>query len=98
MGNDVRRQLLKRAETTLVHAVYDGKSKNWPFQKHISRLRECVDDLEASGNVLSEEMKVNKLMNTFSYLPLSHLQSTTESHALYSVNFDASYFTAKSEL
>ena len=89
MGNDVKRLLLKRAELTLNHAVFDGKSKNWTFPTHISRLRESIMDMEDSGNRMTEQMKVNKLLNSFSYLPLAHLQATIEAHPVYSVNFDA---------
>ena len=61
MGDDVKRLLMKRAELTLAHAVFDGKSRNWTFPHHISRLRESFNDMEESGNTYTEQMKVSKV-------------------------------------
>ena len=40
MGVIVQRLLLKRAQNALSTMVYDGKSRNWTWNKHVSKLRE----------------------------------------------------------
>ena len=56
---------MKKAEAILALAVYDGKRKDWTFIKHAGRLRESFKDMEASGQLLTGEMKVNKLLASF---------------------------------
>ena len=79
---------LKRAETTLSTAVYDGKSKNWTWTKHTNRLQESFQDMAASGQHLEERTKVNKLLASFQFEPLKHLSTTVETNAAYHDNFE----------
>ncbi len=89
MGDDVKRLLLKKAEATLALATFDGKSKTWTFLKHAGRLRESFEDIETAGQVLTGEMKVNKLMASFQFEALKHLPSIIELDPNYSSNFEA---------
>ena len=78
MGDDIKRLLMKRAENTLAAAIFDDKSKVWTFIRHAGRLRESFEDMDASGQVLTEETKVNKLLSSFQYEPLKHLSTMIE--------------------
>jgi hypothetical protein len=89
MGNDIKRLLMKKAEATLAIAVYDGKSKSWTFIKHAGRLRDSFEDMETSGQILTGEMKVTKLMSSFQFEALKHLSSLIEMHPIYSSNFES---------
>jgi hypothetical protein len=89
MGSDVKRLLMKKAEATLALAIYDGKSKVWTFVKHAGRLRESFEDMETSGQVLTGEMKVNKLLASFQFEALRHLSSLIEMDPRYNSNFES---------
>ena len=89
MGSDVKRLLMKKAEATLALAVYDGKSKVFTFVKHAGRLRESFEDMETSGQVLTGEMKVNKLLASFQFEALRHLSSLIEMDPRYNSNFES---------
>ena len=87
MGVDIKLLLMKRAETTLANAVFDGKSKSWTWTKHTGRLRESFEDMAASGQELTGRMQVTKLLATFQFEPLKHLASTIETSPEYRDNF-----------
>ena len=88
MGADVRAVLLKKAEHTLEDIRFDGRSRNWPFDKFIGKLRESFDDL-GPDNQLTEQRKVNKLMSAWQVPALQHLDATVQSNPEYRDNFDA---------
>ena len=75
MGTSVQQLLMKRAETSLNSLVFDGRNRNWTWNRHVAKLRECFHDLRSSGNPLSPVMEVTKLLNTFQCEPLKHLPS-----------------------
>ena len=74
MGRSVTTLLLKRAETTLETLYFDGKNKNWTWDKFIGRYREALDDL-GPDNQISEERKVIKLMSAFQVPNLAHCEA-----------------------
>ena len=88
MGVDIKLLLMKKAETTLANAVFDGKSKSWTWTKHTGRLRESFEDMAASGQELTGRMQVTKLLATFQFEPLKHLASTIETSQEYRDNFE----------
>ena len=88
LGADAKSLLLKKAETTLEKITFDGRSRNWTFDKFIGRLRESFIDL-GTGNQLSEERKVNKLMQAWHVSSLSHLNAFVTSNPTYKYDFNA---------
>ena len=88
LGEDVRAVLLKKAEQTLETIRFDGRSRNWPFDKFIGKLRESFNDL-GPDNQLTEERKVNKLMSAWQVPALQHLDATIQSNPQYRTNFNA---------
>ena len=88
LGADAKALALKRAEKTLQHIRFDGRSKNWTFNKFIGRLREAFLDM-GPDNELSEERKVNKLMQAWQVQSLQHLHATVSATPRYKGNFDA---------
>ena len=91
MGAGVKRTLMKRANARLETAIYDGRSRNWTWTKHIAMLRECFKDLKTSGerNALSPEQEVEKLVQSYQYQPLNYLVTTINHDPRYSDNFNA---------
>ena len=91
MGAGVRRTLVKRALARLDTAVYDGKNRNLTWIDHVAMLRECFSDLEASGerNALSQEMQVERLVQSYQYQPLIYLTTTINNDPRYTYNFNA---------
>ena len=91
MGSGVRKTLMKRANARLESAIYDGRSRNWTWTKHIDMLRECFSDLEASGerNALSPEQQVEKLVQSYQFQPLIYLVTTIDNDPRYSQDFNA---------
>lgn len=87
MGVDIKLLLMKKAETVLANAVFDGKSKSWTWTKHIGKLKESFEDMAASGQELTGRMQVTKLLATFQFEPLKHLASTIETSPEYRDNF-----------
>ena len=74
MGRSVTTLLLKRAETTLETLRFDGKSKNWTWDKFVGRYRDALHDL-GPENQLSEQRKVIKLMSAFQVPHLAHFEA-----------------------
>ena len=89
MGEDYRAVLLKKAETTLANIRFDGRSKNWTFDRFISKLRESFIDL-GPNDQLSERRKVNKLMSAWQVPALMHVDTTIQATPQYREDFDAS--------
>ena len=98
MGNDVRLLLSRRADNVLNMAVYDGKSKNWTWEKHVDRLRNAFQDLEAAGNPHTPRMQVQKLNNSFQFLPLAHVPSLIDNDARYQADFERAQGFIKGQL
>ena len=90
LGIGVRRTLMKKANSRLDSSIYDGRSRNWTWPKHVAMLRECFNDLESSGtdNALSPEMQVEKLVQSFQYAPLTYLSTTINTNAQYRNDFN----------
>ena len=91
---------MKRANLYLNNAVYDGKGKNpdEAWMKHISRFRESFFDLEASGNPISQEMQVEKLVQSFQHPQLVHISTIINTTAQYSNDFNQAVAFITSEL
>ena len=98
MGIGVKRMLMKRANAYLNNTVYDGVDKRVPWLKHVAKMRECFQDLEASNNPLSPEMQVEKLVQSFQYKPLRYLTSTININPLYSNDFNQAVGLITTEL
>ena len=73
MGADVTALLLKKAETTLEHLRFDGRSKSWTWEKFVGKYREALHDLGPS-NQMSEERKVVKFLSAFQVQHLSYCE------------------------
>ena len=84
---------MKRANARLESSIYDGRSRNWTWTKHVAMLRECFKDLEDSDeqnrNALSQAMQVEKLVNSYQYQPLLYLTTTINNDPRYNNNFNA---------
>ena len=83
MGAGAKRTLMKRANARLESSIYDGRSRNYTWTDHVAMLRECFSDLRRSGeqNALSQEMQVEKLVQSYQYQPLIYL-TTTINHGI----------------
>ena len=87
MGASVKTVIYKSAEYQLQTLVWDGRSRNFDFNKFIGRLRGAFDDM--GDNRYTEEMKVTKLLAAFQYAPLSHLEATIANDPRLRDNFNA---------
>ena len=87
LGADAKSLLLKRAERTLDSITFDGRSRNWTFDKFVGRLRESFIDL-GPENQLTEERKVNKLMQAWQVSTLAHLGAVVSSNPAFRSNFN----------
>ena len=74
MGANVRALLLKKAETTLEHLRFDGRSKNWTWEKFVGKYREAMHDL-GPNNQMTEERKVVKFLSAFQVQHLGHCEA-----------------------
>ena len=63
-------------------------------------LKECFQDLEASGpaNALSQEMQVEKLVQSFQFPPLAYLRTIISNDPRYSNNFNSAAGLILSEM
>ena len=87
LGEDVRAVLLRRAERTLENIRFDGRNRNFSFDKFVGRLRESFLDL-GPENQLTEQRKVNKLMQAFQVPSMQHLDSIIQAAPMYRNSFD----------
>jgi len=74
LGRDVQRSLLKKAVTTLEKLTFDGRSRNWTFDKFVGSMRQCFVDM-GEANQLSEERKVMALQSAWQVPGLGHLDA-----------------------
>jgi hypothetical protein len=88
MGSDVQQVLIRRAETFLENARYDGKSKNFDFAKFIGKFRQAVSDLGPEDR-MSEQRQVTKLVRAFQVPELRHLDAMITGDPLRRANFEA---------
>ena len=88
LGTDVQQVLLRRAETFLEHAYFDGTSRNFTFTTFSSKMRQAFIDL-GPNDQMTERRKVTKLMNAFQVKSLSHLDAMITHDPILSVNFEA---------
>ena len=97
MGADAKALLLKKAERVLDTITFDGRNRNWTFNKFIGKLRESFLDL-GPDNQLSEQRKVNKLMQAWQVQSLQHLRATVSATPAYKNNFDACVYFLSEQL
>ena len=97
MGMDVQAVLLKRAETVLEKIFWDGKSRNFTFDKFIAQLKIAFQDVGPEDQ-LSQRRQVSKLVAGFQYQPLRHITTTINSDPRYNENFDAAVAFIQGEL
>ena len=74
LGRDYQRNLLKAAVTTLENLRFDGRSKNWTFDRFIGKMRQCFVDM-GPNNQLTEERKVMALQAAWQVPGLQHLDA-----------------------
>ena len=87
MGADVSQVLLRRAEEFLTRASFDGRSKNFTFDKFIGKLRQAFNDL-GEENQMSERRKVEKLVSAFQVPNLQHLDAMVTGDPARANNFE----------
>ena len=97
-GDDIRQLMARKAETVVNYAVFDGRSKNWTLDKHVDRFREAQQDLEASGNPMTEESMVRKLLNSFQHPQLGHVTTIVDTTPRLKYNFEAAQAFLKGQL
>ena len=97
MGADAKALLLKKAERVLDTITFDGRNRNWTFIKFVGKLRESFLDL-GPDNQLSEQRKVNKLMQAWQVQSLQHLRATVSATPRYKNNFDACVYFLSEQL
>ena len=97
MGADAKAVLLKRAEKVLANTTFDGRNRNWTFDKFIGKLREAFMDL-GPDNQLSEQRKVNKLMQAWQVQSLQHVRAIVSATPAYRDNFDACVYFLSEQL
>ena len=64
-----------------------SKSRNFPFETFVARLREAFEHM-GRDNQLSEERKVNKLLDAWNVPALSHLDATIQNDPNLRASFD----------
>jgi hypothetical protein len=74
LGRDYQRSMLKRAVKMLDEMRFDGKSKNFPFDIFVGRVRQCFIDM-GPDNQLSEERKVMALQAAWQVPNLQYLDA-----------------------
>ena len=94
---DAKALLLKKAERVLDTITFDGRNRNWNFNKFVGKLRESFTDL-GDDNQLSEQRKVNKLMQAWQVQSLQHLRATVSATPAHENNFDACVYFLSEQL
>ena len=97
LGEDVRAVLLRRAEKLLENIRFDNRNRNFSFDKFIGKMREAFLDL-GPDNQLTEQRKVNKLMQAFQVPGMSHLDAIVQSTPIYRNSFDSTVNLLASQL
>ena len=87
LGVDVQMVMLRTSEDTLRRITFDAKSRNFPFETFVARLREAFEHM-GRDNQLSEERKVNKLLDAWNVPALSHLDATIQNDPNLRGSFD----------
>ena len=62
-GDAYRNNLKIKAENTMSTARYDGKSRNFTYEKYIERLNQAFVDMAEAGEAQPEDAKVRKFLN-----------------------------------
>ena len=89
---------MKKALAYLDNTVYDGKSKILTWELHVSNMRQSFNDLEYSGNAISPEMQVERLVQSFQHPQLDHLSTTINTVAPYRNDFNQAIGLISAEL
>ena len=87
LGPDVRRLLMQRAEQFLGKAKFDGKARNFTYDKFLNKMRRAFMDLEPQDS-MSETRKVEKLLNAWQVPGMEHCATTIRATPLYATNFE----------
>ena len=97
LGEDVRAVLLRRAEKLLENIRFDNRNRNFSFDKFIGKMREAFLDL-GPDNQLTEQRKVNKLMQAFQVPNMTHLDAIVQATPIYRNSFDSTVNLLASQL
>ena len=89
---------MRKSTAVLNKLVFDGKSKHWPFDRHISKMRECNDDLALAGAPVPIPIQVQKLCDSFQLQALSHITTTINATPDYRNSFERAVAFMKTEL
>lgn len=87
MGPDVRNALMDRATKTLKTIHFDGRNRNFTFDKFIARMRGAFTDL-GEDDQMSDMRKVRTLMQAWTVPGLTHLKAIVSSDPRYTNNFE----------
>ena len=86
LGADLMALLAKEADAFVNNALFDGKSRNFTFDKFIGKFREAFLHME-HDQPMSEMRKVSKLMDAWGVDGLKHLPAIVNSVPTYNSNF-----------
>jgi hypothetical protein len=88
MGSDVQQVLIRSAETFLENARFDGKSRNFTWDKFVGKMRQAFKDLGPEDQ-MSEQRMVTKLVRAFQMPELKHLDAMITGDPARKSNFES---------
>ena len=97
LGADVQMVLLRTSEDALRRITFDDRNRNFTFDTFIARMREAFEQM-GEDNQLSEERKVNKLLDAWNVSALSHVSTTIQSNPELRGSFDRTVVFLAGEL
>ena len=97
LGADVQMVLLRTSEDVLRRITFDNRNRNFTFDTFIARMREAFEQM-GEDNQLSEERKVNKLLDAWTVSALSHVGTTIQSNPELRGSFDRTVVFLAGEL
>lgn len=89
LGESFQARTKAQADKIIDSAFYDGKSRNFPFEKYCERLTTAFNDLAEAKEPFPESRKIRTLLTGIKDPSLENAKSTVMATATLKNNFDA---------